>query len=383
MTVSTQAFIRRYPLHVPVPGTRVGRAYGVYAPPQACDLAIGRARVGQRPVEAPAGWPGRRRAKAAVALIPNVVRCVVVGSWPSASSSPASPPPLQRGLGRRSHEPCVRGGPSRSGRGLSFLPTGGPETGAARANALLRRPRGDTPRVVPVRFPMGREVCGQPGLVVNSIARECATQNRVRRSAFLCRRHATKTLLRPTGDRYLNEAPSINLRGADRSLEIRLVTTRGNHHYGITNVVHVSRLAGLEFAVFKLLECAPQDLHDLNLLIDDHNLLSGDKHKGRRQHPTNFAPSDSTAAGHAILDSIVSKESWSPESRPVQHPLHPTAGREARCGVERLGGPAAVSFSLSRLRRLNRARDGPLSRRRSAAAPRACPARGSAHLAPC
>lgn len=85
-------------------------------------------------------------------------------------------------------------------------------------------------------------------------------------------------------DRYLNEDFfPLYLRGADRSLEIRLVTTRGNHHYGITNVVHVSRLAGLEFAVFKLLECAPQDLHDRNLRIDDHNLLSGDKHKGRRQ----------------------------------------------------------------------------------------------------
>jgi len=109
-------------------------------------------------------------------------------------------------------------------------------------------------------------------------------------------------------DRYLNEDFfPLYLRGADRSLEIRLVTTRGNHYYGITNVVHVSRLAGLEFAVFKLLECVPQDLHDRNLRIDDTIFFLGTSIKDAGKHPTNFAPSDSTAAGHAILDSIVSK----------------------------------------------------------------------------
>jgi Putative transposase/Transposase zinc-binding domain len=53
MTVSVAEFIGRYLRHVPVPGTRVVRAYGLYAPTQGEALAVARAQLGQGPVAAP------------------------------------------------------------------------------------------------------------------------------------------------------------------------------------------------------------------------------------------------------------------------------------------------------------------------------------------
>jgi hypothetical protein len=112
------------------------------------------------------GWTGRRLAKAAGMRLPNVVLCVVVGSWPSASSSPPADHPPQAGLGRRLHDPCVRDGPEAVGVAVCpVLPTRRSGDRCCASPSPLRRPPGDTPRVVPVRFPMGREVCGQPGLV--------------------------------------------------------------------------------------------------------------------------------------------------------------------------------------------------------------------------
>jgi hypothetical protein len=54
MRVSIEEFIRRYLLHVPPPGTRVVRCYGVYAPTKGMALAICRAYLGQGPVVPPA-----------------------------------------------------------------------------------------------------------------------------------------------------------------------------------------------------------------------------------------------------------------------------------------------------------------------------------------
>lgn len=54
MTVSLEEFLRRYLLHVPEPGTKVVRFYGLYAPTQREELAVCRAQAGQEPVEAPA-----------------------------------------------------------------------------------------------------------------------------------------------------------------------------------------------------------------------------------------------------------------------------------------------------------------------------------------
>jgi hypothetical protein len=53
MRVSIEEFIRRYLVHVPPPGTRVVRAYGLYAPTKGADLARCRGQLGQGPVVQP------------------------------------------------------------------------------------------------------------------------------------------------------------------------------------------------------------------------------------------------------------------------------------------------------------------------------------------
>jgi hypothetical protein len=53
LTLSMEEFLRRYLLHVPTPGTRVVRAYGLYAPTKGAALAVCRAQVGQEPVVQP------------------------------------------------------------------------------------------------------------------------------------------------------------------------------------------------------------------------------------------------------------------------------------------------------------------------------------------
>jgi Putative transposase len=53
MTLSVAEFIGRYLLHVPAPGTRVVRAYGLYAPTQGEALTVARTQLGQGPVAAP------------------------------------------------------------------------------------------------------------------------------------------------------------------------------------------------------------------------------------------------------------------------------------------------------------------------------------------
>ena len=54
MQVSIEEFLRRYLVHVPPPGTRVVRCYGLYAPTKGAALAICRAQLGQEPVATPA-----------------------------------------------------------------------------------------------------------------------------------------------------------------------------------------------------------------------------------------------------------------------------------------------------------------------------------------
>jgi hypothetical protein len=53
MTLPIAEFIGRYLLHVPAPGTRVVRSYGLYAPTKRETLAVCRGYVGQGPVEVP------------------------------------------------------------------------------------------------------------------------------------------------------------------------------------------------------------------------------------------------------------------------------------------------------------------------------------------
>jgi hypothetical protein len=53
MTLPITQFIQRYLRHVPAPGTRMVRSYGLYAPTAREALARCRAQVGQEPVETP------------------------------------------------------------------------------------------------------------------------------------------------------------------------------------------------------------------------------------------------------------------------------------------------------------------------------------------
>jgi Putative transposase len=53
MTLPIAEFIRRYLRHVPAPGTRVVRSYGLYAPSQGEAVAVCRAQLGQEPVATP------------------------------------------------------------------------------------------------------------------------------------------------------------------------------------------------------------------------------------------------------------------------------------------------------------------------------------------
>jgi hypothetical protein len=53
MTLPIGEFIGRYLLHVPAPGTRVVRSYGLYAPTKQDTLAVCREHLGQEPMAAP------------------------------------------------------------------------------------------------------------------------------------------------------------------------------------------------------------------------------------------------------------------------------------------------------------------------------------------
>jgi hypothetical protein len=54
LTLAVADFLQRWLLHVPLPQTRVVRAYGLYHPSRAAALAVCRAALGQPPMEAPA-----------------------------------------------------------------------------------------------------------------------------------------------------------------------------------------------------------------------------------------------------------------------------------------------------------------------------------------
>ena len=53
LTLPLAEFIRRYLVHVPEPGTKVVRCYGLYAPTKHAALAVCRAQLGQGPVVQP------------------------------------------------------------------------------------------------------------------------------------------------------------------------------------------------------------------------------------------------------------------------------------------------------------------------------------------
>lgn len=110
-------------------------------------------------------------------------------------------------------------------------------------------------------------------------------------------------------DRYLRpDFFPLYLRPLSRSLSIRLITTAGRpNDYGVVMVEPLARLAAQEFADLQLLQCEVAHLHDRNLRVDDQVFYLGPSIDDAGRHPTNFGPSDSTAAGHAVIDSIMSR----------------------------------------------------------------------------
>jgi hypothetical protein len=90
-------------------------------------------------------------------------------------------------------------------------------------------------------------------------------------------------------------------------VEVRLVTTKGNTNFGVTNVLSVSNLAAGEFNDYQLIECLPSDLHDRNLRVDDTVFFLGTSIKDAGTQPTNFSPADSSPSGQCVLDSIMTK----------------------------------------------------------------------------
>jgi hypothetical protein len=109
-------------------------------------------------------------------------------------------------------------------------------------------------------------------------------------------------------DRYLDsDFYDLYMRSLPRSLEIRLVTTKGKPNFGVTNVLAVSRLAAGEFTDYQLIQCDAADMHDRNLRIDDLIFFLGPSVKDAGDHPTNFSVTDGSPSAHAVLDSVLTK----------------------------------------------------------------------------
>jgi hypothetical protein len=79
LTLSMEDFLRRYLLHVPTPGTRVVRSYGLYAPTKGAALAVCRAQLGQEPVVQPLWLDWQTACQEREADHPE--RCPVCGRW--------------------------------------------------------------------------------------------------------------------------------------------------------------------------------------------------------------------------------------------------------------------------------------------------------------
>jgi Putative transposase len=93
LTLSIAEFIRRYLLHVPPPGTRIVRYYGLYVPTKSAALAVCRAQLGQAPVAKPACDDGQTDAQQDGTA--PYERCPVCGRrlLPSGIILPPSRPP--------------------------------------------------------------------------------------------------------------------------------------------------------------------------------------------------------------------------------------------------------------------------------------------------
>ena len=110
-------------------------------------------------------------------------------------------------------------------------------------------------------------------------------------------------------DRYLkSEFFNLYLRNLDRSVSIRLVTTKGNSkNYGVENILSISELCRQEFDNYKLIQLDPNDFHDRNLRVDNQIFTLGSGTDQAGKYPTNFGPTESTPSAHQILDDLIAK----------------------------------------------------------------------------
>jgi len=107
-------------------------------------------------------------------------------------------------------------------------------------------------------------------------------------------------------DRYLRpDFFDLFLRDLPRTIELRLVTTRGNGTYGTTAVSAVSAVARREFRDYQLIEVNPTDLHDRNVVVDDAVFSLGPGVDRAGLALTNFGPSDTSASAQTEFARII------------------------------------------------------------------------------
>jgi len=177
ITFSIAEFIRRYLMHVPEPGTKVVRCYGLYAPSKCAALAVCRVQLGQEPVVQPPVLDWQTACQDRGDDHPE--RCPVCGRRLIRRGLilPASRPPPDARPGEA--VACTAGEMyARVGRGSGL---------SSRARTSVRRPVGREP--TPSRTPRLRSSMGcsgrsprgtgeirAVGLSINSIARACVTR---------------------------------------------------------------------------------------------------------------------------------------------------------------------------------------------------------------
>lgn len=107
-------------------------------------------------------------------------------------------------------------------------------------------------------------------------------------------------------DRYLKpEFFDLFVSKLDKTISIKLITTRGNNRYGVRGVTAVSELIKEEYSDYKLIEVTPDVLHDRNLRIDEKIFSLGLGADGAGIKLTNFGPADSSQQAHAQLDEVI------------------------------------------------------------------------------
>jgi len=107
-------------------------------------------------------------------------------------------------------------------------------------------------------------------------------------------------------DRYLKpEFFDLFISKLEKTISLRLVTTKGNKYYGVNGVAAVSALIRKEYSDYKLIEVTPDVLHDRNLRIDGNIFSLGPGAEGAGIKLTNFGPTDSSQQAHTELDKVI------------------------------------------------------------------------------